>query len=66
MIARVGEHVEVHEELRLLVTGMQRAGVVDATEARIARRAFAFGELAAGAVMTPRIDIEAVPVTSTL
>ena len=61
-------HEMVHsvEELRLLVTGMQRAGVVDATEARIARRAFAFGELTAGAVMTPRIDIEAVPDSSTL
>ena len=60
------EMVHSVEELRLLVTGMQQAGVVDATEARIARRAFAFGELTAGAVMTPRIDIEAVAVTSTL
>lgn len=61
-------HEMVHsvEELRLLVTGMQEAGVVDETEARIARRAFAFGELTAASLMTPRTAIEAVPVTATL
>jgi putative hemolysin len=58
-------HEMVHsvEELRLLVTGMQRAGVVDVAEARIAQRAFAFGELTAGALMTPRTELEAVSVT---
>ena len=61
-------HEMVHsvEELRLLVTGMQQAGIVDDTEARIARRAFAFGELTAGALMTPRTEIESVPVTATI
>ena len=61
-------HEMVHsvEELRLLVTGMQQAGVVDVAEARIARRAFAFGELTAASLMTPRTEIEAVPVTATL
>src|SRR5215207_1565246 len=61
-------HEMVHsvEELRLLVTGMQKAGVVDDVEARIAQRAFAFGELTAGALMTPRTEMEAVPVTATL
>src|SRR5215203_5334656 len=61
-------HEMVHsvEELRLLVTGMQQAGVVDVTEARIARRAFAFGELTASSLMTPRTEIEAVPVIATL
>jgi putative hemolysin len=61
-------HELVHsvEELRLLVTGMQEAGVVDATEARIAQRAFAFGDLTAGSLMTPRTEIEGVPVTATL
>jgi len=61
-------HEMVHsvEELRLLVTGMQEAGVVDVAEARIAQRAFAFGDLSAGALMTPRTEMEAVPVTATL
>jgi putative hemolysin len=54
------------EELRLLVTGMQRAGVVEASEARIAHRAFQFGGLPAGELMTPRTELEAVPLTSTL
>jgi putative hemolysin len=57
-------HEMVHsvEELRLLVTGMQQAGVVDVAEARIAQRAFAFGDLAASALMTPRTELQAVSV----
>jgi CBS domain containing-hemolysin-like protein len=54
------------EELRLLVTGMEQAGVVEASEARIANRAFHFADLPAAALMTPRTEIEAVPITSTL
>ena len=67
-LAAASGHEMVHsvEELRLLVTGMQKAGVVDVVEARIAQRAFAFGELTAGALMTPRTEMEAVPVTATL
>jgi putative hemolysin len=61
-------HEMVHsvEELRLLVTGMQEAGVVDVAEARIARRAFAFGDLTAGSLMTPRTELDAVPATISL
>jgi putative hemolysin len=61
-------HEMVHsvEELRMLVTGMQKAGVVDVAEARIARRAFAFGDLTVAALMTPRTEMEAVPITATL
>jgi putative hemolysin len=57
-------HERVHsvEELRMLVTGMQEAGVVEESEARIARRAFQFADLTAGALMTPRTELEAVPV----
>jgi putative hemolysin len=67
-LAPASGHEMVHsvEELRLLVTGMQEAGVVDAAEARIARRAFAFGELNGAALMTPRTEMEAVPITATL
>jgi putative hemolysin len=59
-------HEMVHsvEELRLLVTGMQRAGVVDMAEARIAQRAFVFGELTAAALMTPRTDLQGIPATA--
>jgi len=61
-------HERVHsvEELRLLVTGMQQAGVVEASEARIANRAFHFADLSAGELMTPRTEVEAVPATSTV
>ena len=61
-------HEMVHsvEELRMLVTGMQKAGVVDVAEARIARRAFAFGDLTVAALMTPRTEMEAVPITASL
>ncbi len=64
--ARGHEMVHSVEELRLLVTGMQEAGVVDEAEARIARRAFAFGERTAASLMTPRTDIEALAVTASL
>jgi putative hemolysin len=60
------EMVHSVEELRLLVTGSQQAGVVEESEARIASRAFVFGELDAGALMTPRTEVEAVPVSLNL
>jgi putative hemolysin len=61
-------HEMVHsvEELRLLVTGMQEAGVVDANEARIAARAFNFADLTADALMVPRTELTAVADTATL
>ena len=54
------------EELRLLVNASEQAGLVEESEARIAARAFAFGDLDAAALMTPRIAIQAVPVTAGL
>lgn len=61
-------HEMVHsvEELRLLVTGMQRAGTVEASEALIASRAFEFADLTTGALMTPRTEIEALSSALTL
>ena len=61
-------HEMVHsvEELRILVTASQQAGTVEESEARIASRAFEFGELTAGELMTPRTEIEGVPATATL
>ncbi|MDQ3700806.1 MAG: hemolysin family protein, partial [Chloroflexota bacterium] len=57
-------HELVHsvDELRLLVTGSQQAGVVEESEARIARRAFTFADLTAGALMTPRTEVDAVSI----
>ena len=61
-------HEMVHsvEELRLLVTASQQGGAVEESEARIASRAFEFGELTVGELMTPRTEIEGVPASATL
>ena len=55
-------HEMVHsvEELRLLVRASQQAGAVEASEARIATRAFEFADVTAGALMTPRTEVEAI------
>jgi len=60
-------HEMVHkvEELRLLVLSSQMAGEVEASEARIASRAFSFADLTAEELMTPRTEIEAIPVDAT-
>ena len=59
------EMVHTVAELRLLVTGSQRAGVVEESEARIVARAFTFADITAGMVMTPRTSVESVPVDAT-
>lgn len=56
------EMVHTVAELRLLVTGSQKAGVVEESEARIVARAFTFADQTAGMVMTPRTAVESVPV----
>jgi CBS domain containing-hemolysin-like protein len=53
------EIVHTVDEVRLLLTGMQQAGVVDHVEARIAGRAFQFGEITIGELMTPRTELAA-------
>ncbi len=57
-------HEMVHsvEELRVLVHAARQAGGVEESEARIATKAFSFADLTAGALMTPRTEVEAVPV----
>ncbi len=57
------EMVHTVQELDLLLRASQRAGMVEESEARIASRAFEFADLTAGALMTPRTELEAVPVT---
>ncbi len=61
-------HEMVHsvEELRMLVHASQEAGAVEASEARIASRAFQFADITAGELMTPRRDIVALPADSTV
>jgi len=59
-------HEMVHsvEELRMLVRATAQAGGVEASEARIATKAFSFADLTAGALMTPRTEVDAVPITT--
>ena len=61
-------HEMVHsvEELRLLVHASREGGAVEESEARIASRAFEFGELTAGELMTPRTEVEGVPADTAL
>lgn len=56
-------HEMVHsvDELRYLVTGSQRAGEIEGSEARIATRAFEFADSTAEDLMTPRTEMEAIP-----
>ena len=56
------EMVHSAEELALLVQTSQRAGAVEESEARIASRAFHFADLTAGDLMTPRTEVEGIPV----
>jgi putative hemolysin len=64
--ASTSERVHSVDELRLLVSGSREAGVVEASEARIANRAFTLADHTAGALMTPRTEVDAVPVEVTL
>jgi putative hemolysin len=48
------------------VQGMQAAGTVEASEARIASRAFQFGDRVAAGLMAPRTEVDGVPLSSTL
>jgi putative hemolysin len=56
------EMVHSAAELELLVKASQRAGLVEESEARIAARAFQFADLTAGDLMTPRTELEAIPI----
>jgi CBS domain containing-hemolysin-like protein len=57
-------HENVHsvEELRYLLQASHEAGVVEASEARIASRAFQFADRTARELMTPRTAIKALAV----
>jgi putative hemolysin len=57
-----GGHTLVHseEELKMLVTASQEAGVLEEQEEQMLHRVFDFADLAAGQVMVPRTELSAV------
>jgi putative hemolysin len=61
-------HSLVHseEELKMLVTASQEAGVLEEEEEQMLHRVFAFSDLTAGQIMVPRTEMVALPVDSPL
>jgi CBS domain containing-hemolysin-like protein len=57
-------HALVHseEELKMLVTASQEAGVLEEEEEQMLHRVFAFADLTAGQLMVPRTEMVALPV----
>ena len=55
--------VHSEEELKMLVTASQEAGVLEEDEEQMLHRVFGFGDLTAGQVMVPRTEMVAVPTT---
>ena len=60
-----GGHAAVHsvEELELLVHSSREAGLLQEQQERMVEGVFDFGERRAGQVMTPRTEMDAVPVS---
>jgi putative hemolysin len=58
----LGGHAMVHseEELKMLVTASQEAGVLEEQEEQMLHRVFDFADLTAGQVMVPRTELVAV------
>ena len=60
---RGGDHramVHSEEELKMLVTASQEAGVLEEQEEQMLHRVFGFADLTAGQVMIPRTELVAV------
>ncbi len=53
--------VHSEEELKMLVTASQEAGVLEEQEEQMLHRVFGFADLTAGQVMIPRTELVAVP-----
>src|ERR1051325_4750602 len=60
---RAGVHSE--EELKMLVTASQEAGVLEEQEEQMLHRVFGFADLTAGQVMVPRTEVVAIPADAT-
>ena len=56
--------VHSEEELKMLVTASQEAGVIEEEEEQMLHRVFGFGDLTAGQVMLPRTEMMALPCAS--
>ena len=54
------------EELKMLVTASQEAGVLEEHEEQMLHRVFGFADLTAGQVMTPRTELVALKADATL
>ena len=57
-----GGHAMVHseEELKMLVTASQEAGVLEESEEQMLHRVFGFSDLTAGQVMVPRTELVSI------
>src|SRR6185503_4974983 len=53
--------VHSEEELKMLVTASQEAGVLEEQEEQMLHRVFGFADLTAGQLMVPRTEIVAIP-----
>src|ERR1700730_12230983 len=62
-----GSHAMVHseEELKMLVTASQEAGVLEEQEEQMLHRVFGFADLTAGQLMVPRTEVVGVPADAT-
>jgi CBS domain containing-hemolysin-like protein len=58
--------VHSEEELKMLVTASQEAGVLEEQEEQMLHRVFGFGDLTAGQVMIPRTELVAVAAETTV
>ncbi|HEY2152597.1 MAG TPA: hemolysin family protein [Vicinamibacterales bacterium] len=67
-MARASSRAAVHseEELKMLVTASQEAGVLEEQEEQMLHRVFGFADLTAGQVMIPRTELAAVSAETTL
>jgi putative hemolysin len=62
-----GSHAMVHseEELKMLVTASQEAGILEEQEEQMLHRVFGFADLTAGQLMVPRTEVVGVPAGAT-
>jgi putative hemolysin len=58
--------VHSEEELKMLVTASQEAGVIEEEEEQMLHRVFGFADLTAGQVMVPRTEMTAIPAAASL
>jgi CBS domain containing-hemolysin-like protein len=58
--------VHSEEELKMLVTASQEAGVLEETEEQMLHRVFEFADFTAGHVMVPRTELVALPLKASL